>query len=425
MAKHPSSQYPWARRIVNDLTSVGHEAYFCGGWVRDLLLGREAHDVDVVTSATPDQISALFRRTRLVGKIFGVVLVFGGPSYVEVSTFRADNLKGKAKGFVDGKEQVAKGMVYGTRQEDAFRRDFTCNALYYDPARQKVIDDVGGIRDIRNGIIRSLCDPNIRFKEDPLRIMRGIRFAVQFGWKIEPRTWLAMRRHSNLILDVAIERIHEEVKKHFQYRVSKRSLMLLQVSGIWRTLMGSRSPIASMTSPAVLSGMERLRPGMISMLAWLHLSSGFYTDKDLAWTGQRLHLTMREKTDLERLVRLSLKMSHWNSLTFNERSRVHLQQGFRDAWAIEYARRRIHGYPVGDWLRIGRLHEALNGGAPPRLLSPQEIRSRGVTISSAELKYLLKKLRKAQWDGWVRTRQDAWRWLLHHLEIEDLAGRKF
>ena len=422
MAKHPSSQYPWARRIVAVLTEAGHEAYFCGGWVRDLLLGIEAHDVDVVTSATPDQIASLFKRTRLVGRIFGVVLVFGGPSYVEVSTFRADNLKGRAKGLVDGKEQVAKGMIYGSRQEDAFRRDFTCNALYYDPARQRVIDDVGGERDIRNGVIRSLCDPNIRFREDPLRIMRGIRFAVQFDWKIEPRTWLAMRRHSNRILIVAIERIHEEVKKHFQLRIAKRSLVLLQTSGIWRTLLSESSPIVSTTSPGVLDGLERLRPGMTSLLAWLHLCSGHFSEEDLQWTGARLHLTMREKTSLERVIRLALKMSRWGSLTFNERSRIFMQQGFEEAWAIEYARKKLHGYPVQDWLFVGRRHEAMSGSPPPKLLTPREIRARGVKTSSDELKRLLKSLRKAQWEGYVRSRQDAWRWLLHRMSVDDLSG---
>jgi poly(A) polymerase len=194
-----------AASIVRRLRAAGHVAYFAGGCVRDRLLGREPLDYDVATSAPPEAVRALFSRTVPVGMQFGVVLVLLGDERVEVATFRADDA------YVDGRRPSA--VHFGSAEDDAQRRDFTINAMYWDPVEDRIIDFVGGQDDLRAGVVRAIGDPNARIAEDRLRMLRAVRLAARFDFTIEPGTLAAIRRAAPSVTDMAAERIGDEIVK--------------------------------------------------------------------------------------------------------------------------------------------------------------------------------------------------------------------
>ena len=189
--------------IVRRLREHGFTAYFAGGCVRDALRGAPVKDIDVATSATPEQVAALFPAQSVgVGKSFGVMLVLQGGVPYDVATFRTDG------GYQDGRHPES--IAYDTAEHDAQRRDFTVNALFYDPLEARVIDCVGGLADLRAGILRTVGDPLRRFREDRLRLLRAVRFAAVCGWAIEPATWAALRAEAPALPCVSAERIRVE-----------------------------------------------------------------------------------------------------------------------------------------------------------------------------------------------------------------------
>ena len=208
------------RQILARLDGAGFEAYLVGGCVRDLLLGRAPKDFDVATAARPDEVRALFPRSRLIGRRFRLAHVRAGREVFEVATFRA------------GHEAAAAGPggmllhdnVYGTREEDAVRRDFTVNALYYDDRDGSVLDFTGGMADLDAGRIRAIGDPAVRYREDPVRMLRAVRFAAKLGFRIETRTQDPIFELSPLLEGVPAARLFEEVLKLFQSGHARESL---------------------------------------------------------------------------------------------------------------------------------------------------------------------------------------------------------
>ena len=215
--------------IVRRLRGNGFTAYFAGGCVRDALRGAPVKDIDVATSATPDQIAALFPAQSVgVGKSFGVMLVLQDGVPYDVATFRTDG------GYQDGRHPDA--IVYDTAEHDAQRRDFTVNALFYDPLEGRVIDYVGGLEDLRAGRLRTVGDPVRRFREDRLRLLRAIRFAAVCGWEIEPATWAAIRAEAPALPCVSAERIRTEFLRMLcEAPRPARALDLLSESGLLAT----------------------------------------------------------------------------------------------------------------------------------------------------------------------------------------------
>jgi len=203
-----------AQKVLYRLKSAGFDAYLVGGSVRDLLLGREPKDFDVVTDAWPEQIRELFRNSRLIGRRFRLAHIRYGEEIIEVSTFRASHHDaGDAGHVIDGR--IIRDNVYGTIDEDVWRRDFTVNALYYNIKDFSVVDYVGGMDDIRTGRIRLLGDPVKRYIEDPVRLLRAVRFAVKLGFRIEPESERPLREQGSLLNDIPPARLFEEVLKLF------------------------------------------------------------------------------------------------------------------------------------------------------------------------------------------------------------------
>ncbi len=214
-----------AEAVVRRLQEGGHEAYFAGGVVRDKLLGIEAKDVDIATSAHPDQVQELFQRaTDLQGKIFGVVRVLQDEQVFEVATFRQD------LEYQDGRRP--EGVVFTTAEEDAQRRDFTVNGLFYDPVTDQVIDYVGGQDDLKAGVLRAIGDAEKRFREDHLRLFRAVRFSAQLGFEIEAETWQVICDLSELGGKLAPERVRDELVKCFCGPRPQRAMDLLVESGL-------------------------------------------------------------------------------------------------------------------------------------------------------------------------------------------------
>ncbi|HVH61880.1 MAG TPA: CCA tRNA nucleotidyltransferase, partial [Candidatus Sulfotelmatobacter sp.] len=210
-----------ANSICEMLQRHKYQALLAGGCVRDLLLGREPVDYDVTTDATPVEVAGLFPESVAVGAQFGVMLIPNDGLKVEVATFRSD------VGYSDGRHPDR--VVYAkTPQEDVGRRDFTINGLLMRHDTGDVLDFVGGQKDLQAGIVRAIGDPNRRFAEDKLRMMRAVRFAARFGFEVEEATFRSIRRRVSEIQQVSPERLHEELTKMLTEGAARRAFELLE-----------------------------------------------------------------------------------------------------------------------------------------------------------------------------------------------------
>ncbi len=231
-----------ARQIVTRLKASGHQAYFVGGCVRDLLLGGEPKDYDVATDAQPAEISALFPKSGLVGAHFGVVLVHDSGAQVEVATFRSDHA------YADGRHPVAVDFETDPRQ-DVLRRDFTINALLLDPDRDEVLDFVGGRDDLRSRIVRAIGDPQTRFREDHLRLLRAVRFAARLNYQIDPATMRAIQCLHGQIVKVSAERIRDELSRILTEGGARRGFELLDESGLLGDILPEVAAMKGVAQP--------------------------------------------------------------------------------------------------------------------------------------------------------------------------------
>lgn len=211
--------------VVRRLRKVGHVALLAGGCVRDMLLGVRPDDYDVATAATPQQVRKLFRRSLMVGAKFGVVVVLHRDKrhvdrMIEVATFRSD------LSYTDGRRPDA--VTFSCPEEDAQRRDFTINGMFYDPISEEVIDYVGGRADLKTRVVRTIGDPNERFAEDYLRLLRAVRFAVRLGFRLHPTTANALSNHAKKITRISGERIYDELTKMFSHPSSEEALIAMK-----------------------------------------------------------------------------------------------------------------------------------------------------------------------------------------------------
>ncbi|HQB12334.1 MAG: CCA-adding enzyme [Candidatus Omnitrophica bacterium ADurb.Bin292] len=218
-----------ALRIATALRDHGHTVFFVGGCVRDHLMGKQPEDIDIATTAKPAEVEAIFPKTIPVGKQFGVVIVMEDDIPFEVATFRAEG------GYQDGRHPTR--VEFTVPEDDARRRDFTVNGLFYDPFSQKVIDYVAGKGDVDAKLIRAIGDPDERFREDKLRLLRAIRFASTLGFEIERKTWDSIRVLAASIHAVSPERIRDELVKIFTRPGAARGFMLLHESGLMKEIL--------------------------------------------------------------------------------------------------------------------------------------------------------------------------------------------
>ena len=263
-----------AAEIVRRLREAGHEAFWVGGCVRDLLRGEAPEDYDIVTSARLDEVRRIFSRTVPVGERFGVCLVVEGGRPYEVATFRTE------EGYEDGRrpERVA----FASAAEDVRRRDFTINGLLMDPATGRIIDHVDGRRDIERGIIRAIGDPEARFAEDHLRMLRAVRFAATLGFAIEPLTFAALRRQATAVSRISAERIREELSGILTGGGARRGLELLSESGLLGEILPEVNALRGVEQPPVFHPEGDVWEHTLRMIALLPRPNG-KADLRLAW----------------------------------------------------------------------------------------------------------------------------------------------
>ncbi len=232
-----------AAKVIRRLVRNGYEAFLVGGCVRDLLVGRKPKDFDVATSATPSEIRNVFRNCRIIGRRFRLAHVFFGPKIIETATFRANPREVLADESPEGEGDepaellIRHDNVFGTAEEDARRRDFTINGLFYDLGPGKVIDYVDGMTDLTRRSVRTIGDPDIRFREDPVRILRAIKFAARLGFDIEDQTYQAVITHREEIGKSAPPRVLEEIYRLLRGGAALESMILLRETGLLEVMI--------------------------------------------------------------------------------------------------------------------------------------------------------------------------------------------
>jgi len=249
---------PDALKVLYRLRQFDHTAYLVGGSVRDLLLGRRPKDFDIGTSAHPYQVKRLFRNCWIIGRRFRLAHVKFGQKVIEVATFRrqvepgeevvADGVPAPDPTTPEGEHLIHRDNTFGTPEEDAFRRDFTINALFYDIATFAVIDYVGGLEDLRAGVVRSIGDPDVRLREDPVRMLRAIALAARLGFTIEPTLLAAIRTHRRDIAKSSMPRLLEEYYKILRAGSSERAFRSLAEVGLLEAIsaelhLGASDPL--------------------------------------------------------------------------------------------------------------------------------------------------------------------------------------
>ncbi len=275
-----------AAAIVRRLRDAGHEAFWVGGCVRDLIRGMAPVDFDIVTSAYPEQVRGIFSRTTAVGARFGVVIVSEGNSRYEVATFRTE------ADYDDGRRPSQ--VAFATAQKDVRRRDFTVNGLLMDPETDRIIDYVAGRRDIERRLIRTIGEPEERFAEDHLRMLRAIRFAATLGFAIEEATFAAIRHQAAAIRRISAERIRDELGKILVSGRARRGLELLADSGLIAEVLPEVAALRGVDQPPVFHPEGDVWEHTLRMLDLLPEGA----DMRLAW-GTLLHDIGKAETRFE------------------------------------------------------------------------------------------------------------------------------
>lgn len=326
----PSPLRQGAIDVLTTLRGAGHEAYFAGGCVRDEVLGVEPKDWDIATSAKPDAVMALFLRCVPVGISFGVVRVLHAGFEYEVATFRAD-------GDYDDHRRPS-SVRWASAREDVYRRDFTINGLLGDPfatANERVVDFVGGLEDLKNGLIRAIGDPSARFTEDYLRMLRAVRFAARFGFAIHPDTMAAIVAMSSRVVDVSAERIGQELDRLLSEGGQPVGLALLAQSGLLPHLLPELtdpSHAGALPGPAALSPNEL--PSWLTRAAD-RLSGVGRCDIALGWAlllweqpqvvdgiARRLRMSRARAQAIAEIVSAGHTLVDWAQLTTHVRKRT-------------------------------------------------------------------------------------------------------
>jgi poly(A) polymerase len=261
--------------IVHRLQNAGYEAYFVGGCVRDPLRGVEPGDYDIVTSARPDEVCSLFSRTVPVGINFGVVLVVEKGHNYEVATFRTES------DYEDGRRPAH--VKFTNAEGDVRRRDFTVNALLMDPRKGDIIDYVDGRRDIENRVIRTIGDPEERFAEDHLRMLRAVRFAANLGYQIETATFHAIKQHVSSLRNISAERVRDELTKLLTRGGARRGMEILAETGILSEIMPEVDVLRGVEQPPRFHPEGDVWEHTLRMLDLLPSGEGVENDMRVAW----------------------------------------------------------------------------------------------------------------------------------------------
>ncbi len=402
----PTPQREFATQVVQQLRDAGHQALWAGGCVRDELLGRAPNDFDVATSARPEQVRELFghKRTLAIGAAFGVISILGGKGRepIEVATFRSDGA------YIDGRHPTE--VTFTTAEEDAERRDFTINGLFYDPLDKKLIDYVGGEQDLRAGILRAIGDPAARFAEDKLRMLRAVRFATTFGLVIDEATLAAIRAMAAEVEVVSAERIGSELRKMLQHPNRSRGVLLLHETGLMRPLLPALAELPKQEEPTWLALLDCLQAIESDSLpvAFAALLSSMGDLQAVRDQGRRFRFTNKEIERTGWLVEKLAIIADAVSLPWPQLQRLLVHEGAGElltlattTWGADHAGVQLSRE------RLGWPAEKLN---PEPLLTGDDLVAHGLRPG----KYfgdLLESVRDAQLEEKIGDRQQAFEWV--------------
>jgi poly(A) polymerase len=424
-----------AEKICRVLDGAGHQAFLVGGCVRDLVLGRDPADYDVSTDAVPERVEALFPGSLTVGAKFGVVVVVEEGTQVEVATFRSD------VSYTDGRHPDS--VVYSTSAaDDVRRRDFTINGLMMDPRSGEVIDLVGGRADLEARLIRAIGDPERRFAEDKLRMMRAVRFAARFGFAIELATFAAVRHLAHEIHQVSFERIRDELTRTLTEGSARRGFELFDATGLLAAVLPEIARMKGVQQPPEFHPegdvwihtrlmLESLPAGVSNTLAWgvlLHDVGKPPTFTPPAGPGSRIRFDNHTEVGARMAEELCRRLRFSNADTEQIASLVRHHLRFIDVPHMRPATlKRFVRLPLFDeHLELHRLDCLASHGKldtyefvrrfiaetppeevrPPRLVTGDDLKQLGLP-PGPRFGELLRAVEEAQLDGRVRTREQA------------------
>jgi len=438
-----------ANSICETFEQHGHEAFLVGGCVRDLLLGREPADYDVTTDATPDRVSQLFPESVAVGARFGVILVLRDGAKVEVATFRRD------VGYSDGRHPDE--VVYAAKAEDdVSRRDFTVNGLLMRHNSGEVLDFVGGQADLKAGVIRAIGDPNRRFAEDKLRMLRAVRFGARFGYQIEPGTFAAIQKHVSEIHAVSAERIHEELTKLLTEGAARRGFELLDDSGLLEELLPEVSAMKGVSQPPEYHPegdvwihtrmmLEGLPAGVSPTLAWgvlLHDVGKPPTFRPASETGDRIRFDSHVEVGVRMAAEICRRLKFSKDATEQVEALVANHMKFKDVAQMRKSTlKRFVRLPAFDeHLELHRLDCQASHGRldaynalrsflaetppeevrPRRLLTGDDLHEMGYSPGPA-FQRILGALEEGQLEGSLLTREQAIEFVKRHYPLTQIG----
>ena len=434
----PPALPPAVRRVADTLQAAGERTLLAGGAVRDHLLGRAPKDFDLASSATPERVAELFPRTVMVGAQFGVSRVIetgddGVDDEVEVVRFRAD------LEYEDGRHPV--GVVFSSEAEDAKRRDFTVNGLFYDLATNEVLDYVGGYRDLGERVLRAIGDARARYREDRLRMLRAVRFATVLGFELETETWNAIVEEASAITEVSAERIRDELQKTLMHPRRELGYFLLSDSGLMQHILPEVEAMRGVEQPPefhpegdvhrhvglVLS--ELRDPGFtVVMGALLHdigkpptfeiLDRIRFNGHDRVGSEmadevcRRLRFSKREREEVVYMVRRHMIWPAVSEMRVSTRKRLFEEPGFPQLLQLGYADCRGSHGDTGVCERAEELYEAYLEEGPPvePLLGGRDLIALGMT-PGPQMGDLLREVEDLRREGEFDDREGAIAWL--------------
>ena len=428
-----------ARELANSICEMlqrnRHQALLVGGCVRDLLLGREPADYDVATDATPVEVAGLFPESVAVGAQFGVILIPRNGLKVEVATFRSD------LGYRDGRHPD--GVVYSkTAREDVQRRDFTINGLLMRHDNGEVLDFVGGQKDLSAGTIRTIGDPELRFAEDKLRLMRAVRFAARFGFEIEPTTFRAIHRNVKEIQQVSPERLREELTKMLTEGAARRAFELLDETWLLGQVLPETAAMKGVEQPPefhpegdvwihTLLMLQQLAKGASPTLSWgvlLHDVGKPPTFQSAEVTGDRIRFNHHVDVGVKMAEEICRRLRFSNEDTEQIAALVgnHMRFGAVEAMKKATLKRFVRLPRFDEHLELHRLdclssHRHLDSyqfvqrflkETPPEQVRPERLLTGDDLISMGfqpgpEFARVLREIEDAQLEGQLQTKEEA------------------
>jgi poly(A) polymerase len=431
--------------IVSRLVDAGFRAVFAGGCVRDRILGVEPKDFDIATDARPEVVLKLFEHTVAVGAKFGVIAVVVGDDQFEVATFRAD------AAYLDGRRPSA--VRFGAIEEDAIRRDFTIGGMFYDPIADRLIDLVGGMRDLRAGIIRAIGNPDERFEEDHLRILRAIRFAARLNFTIEPATWAAMIRSAKKITQIAAERIGEEIAMMMTEGGAARAMDLMMDSGLMNLLLPEVVEMRGCAQPENFHpegdvythtriGVAMLPAGCTERVAFGILLHDIAKPRCRAETGDKVtfygHVEQGAVMAAEMLARLKRSRDVQERVAYLVKNHLKLcmaprmrpatlkrmlaEDGFDELMEVAFMDAMASSSYLGFWHFCKHAMSTMTAQEirPPRLIGGEDLKELGFT-PGPRFKAILKDVEDQQLDGILATRDDALEYVRVHYGPDSAA----